>query len=203
MNLFVKTPTIVPLVLKSCTWNKSRTEKKIYLTFDDGPIPEVSDFVLNTLKKFNIKATFFCIGKNVLQNQIQYKRIQKDGHSIGNHTMNHTNGWKTKTAAYELEVSECDKIVHSKLFRPPYGKLKIPQIKLLANRYEIIMWDVLSYDWVATVSPEEVYNNVNNNATNGSIVVFHDSLKAFTNLKYALPRFIETKLKEGFEFAVL
>jgi peptidoglycan/xylan/chitin deacetylase (PgdA/CDA1 family) len=203
MNLFVKTPTIVPLVLKSCTWNKSRSEKKIYLTFDDGPIPEVTDFVLDTLGTFNIKATFFCIGKNVLENNKQYLCILKENHSIGNHTMNHANGWKTKTADYYIEVNECDKIVSSKLFRPPYGKLKIPQLKFLATQYEIIMWDVLSYDWVQTVSPEEVLKNVNDNATNGSIVVFHDSIKAYNNLKYALPRFIELKLNEGFEFGVL
>ena len=203
MNLFVKTPTIVPLVLKSCTWNKSRKDKNIYLTFDDGPIPEVTDFALDTLDSYKIKATFFCIGKNILANPAQFKRIQKAGHSIGNHTLNHANGWKTKTADYYIEVNECDKIVNSKLFRPPYGKLKIPQLKFLSKEYEIIMWDVLSYDWVKTVSPEEVFNNVNKNATNGSIVVFHDSIKAATNMMYALPKFIESKLEEGFAFKAL
>ncbi|MEI6311287.1 MAG: polysaccharide deacetylase family protein [Bacteroidota bacterium] len=203
MNLFVKTPTIVPLVLKSCTWNKSRQEKKIYLTFDDGPIPEVTDFVLETLKKYKIQGTFFCIGNNITLHKEIFERIKKDKHRIGNHTMHHANGWKTKTADYYKEVEECQKIVQSKLFRPPYGKLKIPQIKFISKSYEIIMWDVLSYDWVQTVKPKDVLKNVNDNATNGSIVVFHDSIKASKNLQYALPRFIETKLNEGFEFGAL
>jgi peptidoglycan/xylan/chitin deacetylase (PgdA/CDA1 family) len=204
MNVFVKTPAIVPLILKNCVWNKGREEKTIYLTFDDGPIPAVTEFVLDTLKSFDdIKATFFCIGKNVEENSNVYEKILTAGHRIGNHTQNHANGWKTPTKDYVKEVAKCNLIVNSKLFRPPYGKLKLPQLKHLSKHYEIIMWDVLSYDWVNTIAPEDVLKNVNDHSTNGSIVVFHDSLKAEKNLRYALPLFIKSKLEKGFQFACL
>lgn len=176
----------------------------IYLTFDDGPIPAVTEFVLDILKKYNeIKATFFCIGKNIEQNPGIYQRILNEGHSTGNHTYQHVNGWKTPTREYIREVAMCNRFVDSRLFRPPYGKLKLPQLRHLSKSYEIIMWDVLSYDWVHTISPDDVLKNAADNSTNGSIVVFHDSLKAEKNLFYALPRFIETKLNSGFSFAAL
>lgn len=204
MNVFVKTPAIVPLVLKNCIWNKNRDEKIIYLTFDDGPVPEITEFVLDTLKSFgNIKATFFCIGNNVEKYQDEWTAVNEAGHSIGNHTHQHMNGWKTITKDYIKDVALCNRVVNSKLFRPPYGKLKLPQLKHLAKNYSIIMWDVLSYDWVNTISENDVLKNVSENATNGSIVVFHDSIKAEKNLKYALPRFIEEKLNKGFSFAAL
>ena len=204
MNVFVKTPAIVPLVLKNCIWNKNRDEKIIYLTFDDGPVPEITESVLDTLKSFgNIKATFFCIGNNVEKYQDEWTAVNEAGHSIGNHTHQHMNGWKTITKDYIKDVALCNRVVNSKLFRPPYGKLKLPQLKHLAKNYSIIMWDVLSYDWVNTISENDVLKNVSENATNGSIVVFHDSIKAEKNLKYALPRFIEEKLNKGFSFAAL
>ena len=204
MNVFVKTPAIVPLLLKNCVWNKSREEKTIYLTFDDGPIPTVTEFVLETLESFNdIKATFFCVGKNIEAYPAVYQKIVSAGHTIGNHTQNHANGWKTPTKEYVKEVAKCNSIVNSKFFRPPYGKLKLPQLKHLCKNYEIIMWDVLSYDWVDTVSKVDVLKNVMDNSTNGSIVVFHDSIKAEKNLRYALPLFIEKKLEKGFRFGSL
>jgi peptidoglycan/xylan/chitin deacetylase (PgdA/CDA1 family) len=204
MNVFVKTPAFVPLVLKNCIWNKNRDEKIIYLTFDDGPVPEITEFVLDTLQSFgNIKATFFCIGNNVEKYQDEWTAVNEAGHSIGNHTHHHMNGWKTITKDYIKDVALCNRVVNSTLFRPPYGKLKLPQLKHLAKNYSIIMWDVLSYDWVNTISENDVLKNVSENATNGSIVVFHDSIKAEKNLKYALPRFIEEKLNKGFSFAAL
>jgi peptidoglycan/xylan/chitin deacetylase (PgdA/CDA1 family) len=204
MNVFVKTPAIVPLVLKNCIWNKNRDEKIIYLTFDDGPVPEITEFVLDTLQSFgNIKATFFCIGNNVEKYQDEWTAVNEAGHSIGNHTHQHMNGWKTITKDYIKDVALCNRLVNSTLFRPPYGKLKLPQLKHLAKSYSIIMWDVLSYDWVNTISENDVLKNVSDNTTNGSIVVFHDSIKAEKNLKYALPRFIEEKLNKGFSFGAL
>lgn len=200
MNLFVKTPSIVPIVLRSCTWNMPRDAKTMYLTFDDGPIPEATPYVLDILKSFNIKATFFCIGKNIDSYSSIYQRIVDEDHSVGNHTYNHKNGWKTKTIDYLEDVQACSKCLNSRLFRPPYGKLKLPQLRRISKTHEIIMWDVLSYDWVQTLSPKAVLQNVNRNATNGSIIVFHDSIKAKKNLEYTLPRFIETQLQKGFSF---
>ena len=174
------------------------------MTFDDGPVPEITEFVLNTLEGFGkIKATFFCIGNNVEKYPEEWQAVIEAGHTIGNHTYQHKNGWKTVTKDYIKDVALCNRLVNSTLFRPPYGKLKLPQLKHLAKNYSIIMWDVLSYDWVNTISEIDVLKNVSENSTNGSIVVFHDSIKAEKNLRYTLPRFIEEKLNKGFSFAAL
>lgn len=190
----------MPLVLKSCTWNMGRDEKKIYLSFDDGPVEGVTPWLLDLLKKHEVKATFFCIGKNIRANRGIYERILTEGHAVGNHTHDHMNGWKTKTEDYLQNVDQCAEVCNSNLFRPPYGKIKLPQLRKLSRIYRIVMWDVLSYDWVQSLSPNDVLQNTTKHATNGSIVVFHDSIKAEKNLKGALEPFIIWCKESGFSF---
>lgn len=196
-----KTPSVFPKFFKKYRWHFHSEQKKIYLTFDDGPIPEVTEFVLDQLKIHNAKATFFCIGKNVLENPEVYTRIQKEGHSIGNHTHNHLKGWKYKTSTYIDNVEEAAKIIDSNLFRPPYGRIKKKQSKALIGKgYEIVMWDVLSGDFDTDITKEKCLENVLMNTQKGSIVVFHDSLKAKEKLEYTLPRVLTYFTNEGYSF---
>ena len=199
----VKPPTIIKKYYPNLVWDIPNTEKKIYLTFDDGPIPEITEWVLDLLAQNNIKATFFCIGDNVAKHTSVYKRILAEGHAVGNHTFNHLNGWKTGRVEYLNSIEQCSKLVDSNLFRPPYGRIKKSQLKNLSATHKIIMWDVLSGDFDQKTSPEKCYQNVVNNTESGSIIVFHDSLKAERNLNYALPKIIEYLLAEGFVFDVL
>ena len=187
----------------SAVWHKSRKEKSIYLTFDDGPIPVVTPFVLNTLKTFNAKATFFCIGDNVARHPEIYKQILADGHSVGNHSHNHLKGWNTPDEIYFENVAKCAEAVKSDLFRPPYGRAKRSQISSLKSQYSIIMWDVLSGDFDLGITREKCLTNVMSNIKNGSIVVFHDSLKAFPRLEYVLPLALEQLAAKGFSFRSL
>jgi len=199
----VKSPFWLQWFYPAAIWHKSRKEKSIYLTFDDGPIPVVTPFVLNTLKTFNAKATFFCIGDNIVKHPEIYQRILNEGHSVGNHTYNHLKGWHTKDDVYFENVSECAKLVKSNLFRPPYGRATRSQISHLKSHYSIVMWDVLSGDFDSGIDADRCMKNVTNNATNGSIVVFHDSLKAFTRLENALPKVLEHFTGQGFQFLSL
>ena len=193
-------------------WNKSCSEKIVYLTFDDGPIPNVTDFVLNTLKTFKIKATFFCIGDNIIKHPELFERLKNEGHSIGNHTFNHLNGWKTNDDTYLRNVLKCQELTQTSLFRPPYvrikksqiRKLKAQSLKLKANtQLQIVMWDVLSADFDPSISPKKCYKNVINNTKNGSIIVFHDSLKTYEKLQYALPKAIHHLINKGYQFGKL
>lgn len=213
MNLlWVKTNWIVKKMFSGYVWDKPNSSKKIYLTFDDGPIPEITEWVLDQLMLHKVKATFFCIGNNINNNPTIFKRVINDGHSIGNHTYNHLNGWNTKTSIYIADFEQCTKKIqqHSndcenhKLFRPPYGKIKSAQAKAIKKLgYKIIMWDVLSVDFDAAVPPEQCLENVVKNVESGSIIVFHDSIKAFKNLKYALPKVLNSLKERGFVFDVL
>lgn len=187
-------------------WHKERREKSVYLTFDDGPIPIVTPFVLNTLKKFEAKATFFCIGDNVRKYHDIFSVVQNDGHAIGNHTYNHLKGWETENSEYLQNIKKCNEFTGCRLFRPPYGRIKKSQIKSIKSAFaetEIIMWDVLSGDWDKNTSPEKCVNNVLKNVRNGSIIVFHDSEKAFERLQYALPIVMTELSKQGFQFKSL
>lgn len=175
----------------------------LYLTFDDGPIPEVTPWVLEQLEKFKAKATFFCVGDNVKKHPTVFEQVKRQGHSIGNHTFNHLNGWATEIVPYFHNVRHCASLVNSVLFRPPYGKLRPKQAQFLQRHYRIVMWDVLSGDFDAHVSPEQCFTNVINNAQNGSIVVFHDSLKAKDNLEYTLPKVLEYFSERGYNFEKL
>lgn len=192
------------------------TKKEIYLTFDDGPTPEITNFVLNELKKYNAKATFFCIGKNIKNHPTIFKQIIKDGHSIGNHTQDHLNGWKNNNTSYIANVFSCEQTIkkhfsnsklktqNSKLFRPPYGKIKKKQAQVLIEKgYKIIMWSVLSGDFDTKLSKEKCLQNVLKHTTNGSIVVFHDSVKAAEKVKYVLPKMLEHFNKRGFVFKAI
>jgi peptidoglycan/xylan/chitin deacetylase (PgdA/CDA1 family) len=188
------------------TWHKSRKEKFVYFTFDDGPIPVVTPFVLNTLKKFNCKATFFCIGDNVDKHPLILADIISEGHTIGNHTYNHLNGWNSSNENYIENVLKGSKLTSTRIFRPPYGRIKKSQIKEIKKQSpstEVIMWDVLSGDFDKRISKEQCVRNVLKHCKNGSIIVFHDSLKAFERLEYALPKVLENLSKKGFEFRTL
>ncbi len=243
MNLhWTKTSKFIQKLFPNYIWKIKNDENKIYLTFDDGPIPNVTEWVLDLLKKENIKATFFCIGENIKKNPEIFKRIINEGHAIGNHTFNHLNGWKTNTNEYIENFELCREMMedgsgkmedgrwmmedgntkfqtehlilktqystlkteYSKLFRPPYGKVKPSQASEIRNKgYKIIMWDVLSYDFNKTITQENCLDNVLRNTTSGSIIVFHDSLKAQKNMQYALPKAIQKLKEKGFDFDVV
>ncbi|WP_410220440.1 polysaccharide deacetylase family protein [Pedobacter sp.] len=202
----VRPPFFLKWYYSSLVWNKDTTKKTIYLTFDDGPIPNVTDFVLNTLKRFNIKATFFCIGDNISKHPHVYERLKLEGHAVGNHTFNHLKGWKTDDQVYLENFLKCQEFTQTNLFRPPYGRIRksqIAQLKSQMPKLHIIMWDVLSGDFDLSLSPEKCYQNVVKNVRNGSIIVFHDSLKAWDRLEYALPKAIETLINKGYQFETL
>ncbi len=183
-------------------WSIDTVEKNIYLTFDDGPHPLATAFVLDELKKNNARATFFCIGKNVESNPELYDRIISEGHQTGNHTYNHLNGWKTTDEIYLDDVRLAARSIQSALFRPPYGRIRSRQVKKL-NDYKIVMWDVLSGDFDLTISKEACLQNVLKNASSGSIVVFHDSEKAWDKLQYSLPQVLEHFSKKEYKFLPL
>jgi len=202
----IKSPLLLKWYYPSLVWNKSRTDKVIYLTFDDGPIPDVTDFVLKTLNSFKAKATFFCIGDNIVKHPQVFQRLLADGHRIGNHTFNHLKGWKTNNDTYIQNFSKCQELTGTTLFRPPYGRIKkaqINRINTLHPNIQIIMWDVLSGDFDTELSPENCLKNVVSHAENGSIIVFHDSLKAFDRLRYALPLALKHFQDKGYTFATL
>ena len=211
MNFYwVKTNKWIKKIFNDLVWDIPNSENKIYLTFDDGPIPEVTEWVLDILKSAKIKATFFCIGDNIKKYPEVYRRILSEGHQTGNHTFNHLNGWKTETNLYIENFKFCEtehfklNTEHSFLFRPPYGKIKPSQSKAIRNLgYKIIMWDVLSYDFDLTISKEKCLENVISNTEQASIIVFHDSVKAEKNLKYALPKAIQVLKDKGFVFDII
>ena len=195
-------------------WEISTTKKELYLTFDDGPTPDITDWVLNTLRQFKAKATFFCIGDNVRKYPELFGQIIREGHSVGNHTYNHLKGWRTKTKHYlenalMAEEQMVIQIPNPKsqtpntinLFRPPYGQIKRKQGKqLMALGYHIVMWDVLSHDWDKTVSSQKCLKKVISKSKDGSVIVFHDSVKASNNMKFALPKVLEYFTEKGFSF---
>ncbi|MCW8897999.1 MAG: polysaccharide deacetylase family protein [Flavobacteriales bacterium] len=199
----VKSPFFLKKYYANFIWKIPTTEKIIYLTFDDGPTPEITEWTLTTLKKFNAKATFFCIGNNVSKHPIIFNKIMREGHAVGNHTHHHLNGWHTNNETYLSNIKKCEEVVKSKLFRPPYGRIKKSQYELIKNDYQVIMWDVLSGDFDPKTSPEKCLRNVINNATEGAIIVFHDSLKATENLKYTLPIVLSHFTEQGYRFEKL
>ncbi|WP_276089846.1 polysaccharide deacetylase family protein [Pedobacter sp. JY14-1] len=202
----VKSPILLKWYYPSLTWHKNRDEQVIYLTFDDGPIPDVTEFVLKTLKTYSAKATFFCIGDNIRKHPGIFSKIKNDGHSIGNHTYNHLRGWATPDDTYLDNFSQCQQLTQTRLFRPPYGRIRKTQasgIRKLVPGMEIIMWDVLSGDFDQSLTPEKCLQNVLRHTTNGSIVVFHDSIKAFDRLKHALPGLLHHFSARGYQFRAL
>lgn len=198
---FIKTPFWLKKIFNKYTWDIKTVHPQLYLTFDDGPHPVITPYVLAELDKFNAKATFFCIGKNVVLYPHIYEDILNKGHSIGNHTHNHLNGWKRPCEEYIENVTKAAQYIDSKLFRPPYGRITNKEgKKLLQNNFQVIMWDVLSGDFDTKITPEKCLFNVISKAKQGSIVVFHDSEKAFKNLQHALPETLEFFNKKGYEF---
>jgi peptidoglycan/xylan/chitin deacetylase (PgdA/CDA1 family) len=187
---------------KNRIWEVETKEKQLFLTFDDGPHPSHSLFVLDELKKYNAKATFFCIGKNVAAYPDVYKRIIEDGHKVGNHTQDHLNAWKTPNDVYLKNVTQASNYIHSDLFRPPYGKINSFLVKQLTNLYQLktVMWSVLSYDFDQTISSERCLQNVLLNSKAGSVIVFHDSEKASVHMRYALPKVLSFFAEKGFSF---
>lgn len=201
---FAKTPKLVQWYFHKRIWAFSRSSKHVYLTFDDGPVPEITPWVLNQLKKHKAKATFFCIGENINKYPDVFLQILKDGHAIGNHTQHHVNGWNTTTEHYLEEFELCNNAIKKhaleseNLFRPPYGKMTSTQAKTILDKgYKIIMWDILSKDYDATVHPETCLANVLQNIKPGSVVIFHDSRKAEKNLTYILPKVLDYISRKG------
>jgi peptidoglycan/xylan/chitin deacetylase (PgdA/CDA1 family) len=216
MNFYwVKTNRFIKKIFSNYVWDIPNTDNKIYLTFDDGPTPEITEWVLQELAKHNAKATFFCIGNNIEKHPQIFEKVIAKGHSTGNHTFNHLNGWETSTEEYLKNSGQWSVVSdqlqycklntdHSKLFRPPYGRIKSSQAKKLREQgYKIIMWDVLSADFDTSISAEKCIENVLKNTKSGSIIVFHDSIKAFPRLEYTLPKVLEILAKKGFVFEKL
>ena len=202
-----KTPKLIQRLFPKYIWKKASLTKTIYLTFDDGPTPKITQWTLDTLKKYNAKATFFCIGDNIKKYPELFKSVYNDGHTIGNHTFNHLKGWRTDTNSYVKNTEKTQQLITSnskQLFRPPFGKIKRKQAKQLIKRgYKIVMWSVISYDWEVKVTPEQCLENVIKNSVPGSIIVFHDSIKASKNMQYALPKVLEHFSSKGYQFKAL
>ncbi len=197
---FVNAPFFLRWFYRKVTFNKSRKDKKIYLTFDDGPIPEITPFILDTLAQHDIKATFFCVGENIIKNPAIFQRILKEGHSVGNHTYNHLRGWDTDDGVYLENIAKCQQLTKTNLFRPPYARAKKSQLRQLYPNFDVVFWDVLSGDFDVDLNPAQCYKNVIKHSRSGSIIVFHDNIKAIPRVSYALPRVIDELLKKGFTF---
>lgn len=206
---FFKTARWVRQMLPQYTWKIETPEPVIYLTFDDGPIPEVTAYVLDTLRQYNAKATFFCVGNNIKKYPEIYQKLIAGGHRTGNHTYNHLNGWKTVDNEYLSNVEQCQQVLQEAgmhtptqkaLFRPPYGKVKRSQLRILKAQYDVIMWDVLTYDFDPELAPELCLEKAIQYTVPGSIVVFHDSVKSIDKVRHVLPRYLEHFAERGFEF---
>jgi len=204
---FFKTPKLFEFLYPEAIWHGDRDNKRVYLTFDDGPIPVVTDYLLDLLNDLNIKATFFCVGENVKNNPESFKRIIRDGHCVGNHTYNHLNGWKVDEQLYLENIKLCDEIFKNtglindyKLFRPPYGKIRRKTLKKLKEDYRVIMWDVLSYDFAYKISIEKCLSKSLQYTQKGSIVIFHDSKKTFEKIKFVISQYVTSLMDKNYEF---
>jgi len=195
-----KTPAFVQSLFPNFTWRIPQADKKIYLTFDDGPIPEITEWVLELLHQYQAKATFFCVGENVKRYPQIFARINEEDHEVGNHTYHHKNGWHTRNSEYFQDIKKCAEQVDSDLFRPPYGKMTPGQIRHLQKHYSIIMWDVLTGDFDQKLGANKCFRNIIDKTTNGSILVFHDSNKAKPILTKVLPKVLEHYTQLGYTF---
>lgn len=203
MFYLVKTPAWLRWLSPPALWHIPTKEKVLYLTFDDGPIPELTPWILDTLQAFGAKATFFCVGDNVRKHSAIFERTLAAGHAVGNHTFHHLNGWKTPLDTYLKNIEQCREQVNSTLFRPPYGRLTRQQHAALSPEYQVVMWDVLSGDFDPGITPEKCLNNVVRHARPGSVVVLHDNIKATANIRYALPRILEVFSERGYRFEAI
>jgi peptidoglycan/xylan/chitin deacetylase (PgdA/CDA1 family) len=206
MLYFVKKPKWVRRFYGDCIWEINTNEKALYLTFDDGPDPAETPFVLEQLDKFNAKATFFCIGKNVAANADLYQQVVSAGHSVGNHTHSHIDGWKTRNGKYFADIQQAATVINSSLFRPPFGHITWNQVKNLKrtpSNYKTVLWNVLSADFDEGTPKEKCLDNVINSATAGSIILFHDSSVASRNMRYTLPRVLQHFNEQGYTFKAI
>ena len=199
----VRLPGFITALYKSAVWRLPDAEKVVYLTFDDGPVPEVTPWVLDLLKKENIRATFFCVDENVMKHPEVYRRVLADGHAVGNHTYNHWQGLKHSDEDYFRNVEKAAEYIDSDLFRPPHGWLKTSQYRFLKKIYKIVMWDLISCDYDRQLTPNQVFRNVTDFVRPGSIITFHDSIKAQPNLTEALPRAIKWMKEQGYRFETI
>ena len=195
-------PGFVRNLFPKALWRMNPNEKAVYLTFDDGPIPVITPWVVDLLGQYDIKATFFMVGDNVRKHPQEFLQVVENGHKVGNHTFNHLKGLFTSTNQYIENVDLADSFIHSNLFRPPHGLLRQSQYKELCKRYQFIMWDLVTRDYSLKLNGEEVLDNVKRLVRNGSIITFHDSLRSENNLRYALPHSIDWLLEQGYEFKV-
>lgn len=201
--LIARIPPFLARIFRSLTWDIPVADKSVFLTFDDGPTPEVTDWVLEQLDAFGAKATFFCLGGNVARQPEIFGRIIAAGHAVGNHSYSHKKGFNSSVGSYVDDVDRASELIHSTLFRPPYGRILPGQVRKLRERYRIIMWSVLSVDYNRKVSGPQVVRNVVENVRPGSIIVFHDSVKASKNLYHALPEVLEKMSSEGYTFKAI
>lgn len=205
-NYLIKTPGLLKAIYNRCVWHIKEHANSVYITFDDGPHPEATPFVLDQLKKYNAKATFFCIGKNVEEHPDIYRELLANGHAIGNHTYNHVNGWKVENMTYFKNIKKASTVMESNMFRPPYGRITLNQaigIEKMFPKMKIIMWDVLSGDFDTALSPNACLDNVIQSTKPGSIIVFHDSAKAWERLEYTLPAFLKYCQQKGWKMKKL
>lgn len=203
--MLVSPPYFARIFYPDAIWRKpvSGAEKKVYLTFDDGPIPEVTEWVLSFLEQEKIRATFFCVGNNIELHPDVFLKVKAAGHVCANHTYNHVSGWKTPNKEYFGNIEKCDRYYSNRLFRPPYGRITLSQYSKLRRKYEIVFWDVVSFDFDAGVSPQQCFENVRRHTRNGSVIVFHDSIKARKNLEHSLPRSVQFLKDQGYSFGTL
>lgn len=200
--LIEQPPKLLRWLYPRALWRMDKNVKAVYLTFDDGPIPNITPWVLDLLDKYNIKATFFLVGDNVRKHPEEFKMIVERGHRVGNHTFNHISGLKYLSYNYLENTNKADELINSTLFRPPHGWMRWGQYMVLSHRYTVVMWDLVTRDYSKRLNGHQVLRNVKKYVRNGSIITFHDSIKSEKNLKYALPRAIEWLLEQGYEFKV-
>ena len=200
--MFVTTPKFIQALFPSLVWRKETLDKEIWLTFDDGPTPEITPWILSVLKKENVKATFFLVGEQIEEFPELVDAIIKKGHTIANHSYSHKNGWLTNKEKYLEDIENCQKLMpNNKLFRPPYGKITKAQIAVLKEKYKIILWDVLSYDFNQNTSPKKVQENIIQNTISGSIIVMHNNQMSFKNLEPTLEKIIQQLKAKGYNFS--
>ena len=199
--MFVKTPSIAKYLYPSLVWKKNTEQKKIWITFDDGPDEKVTPFLVNLLGEFNIKATFFIIGSQAKKHPELVKLIINNGHKIGNHSFSHLSGYSTKNNKYLQDVEQAKKYIDSDIFRPPYGKITPSQIKNLKKDFKIIMWDIMSWDFKENISSNKIFRNVMDNVESGSIILFHNNLKSYKNLKKSLELILEKLKEQEYQFS--
>ncbi len=199
----VKTPQFVQSLFPNQIWKIPSSQKRVFLTFDDGPIPNVTHWVLEQLNQYNAKATFFCVGDNISKYPSIFEELKNEEHAIGNHTFHHLNGWFTENKEYLLDVKKGAVISKSNLFRPPYGKLKPSQSMFIQRHFNIIMWDILSGDFDTKITKQQCLDNVLQNISNGSIIVFHDSLKTIEKLEYVLPVVLKELYNQGYSMEAI